>query len=393
MKRALVLSGGGARGAYQIGVWKALRELNINYDIITGTSVGSLNGAMITQNSYQMAEDFWNNIDFKFVFGAAFLQEKDLKKNEIIKKYVNATFFNKGLDVIELENNIDKYLDIEKFFSSSIDYGLVTYNLATRKPMMLTKKDIPKENLKDFIIASATFYPFFKKKKINDKFYVDGGYYDNLPINFAIEMGATEIIAVYIGVFGRLKKVKNKRIPITYIRPKSRLGSPLMFNGALSKRGLQLGFNDTMKIYKELEGNYYTFKKGSINKIDDVFSKIPNCLIPNKLNKKNLNNDKFLEAIELLGWLFNIDESKIYDIEEFNNILIDKFVKFDKQVKDKQIKIQNARIFRNRKYVIRDIYNNITNKKIGKISRISSFFPRAILGSIYLSIIFKEKNN
>lgn len=50
MKRAIVLSGGGARGAYQIGVWKALRELNIKYDIITGTSVGALNGALMIQD-------------------------------------------------------------------------------------------------------------------------------------------------------------------------------------------------------------------------------------------------------------------------------------------------------------------------------------------------------
>ena len=44
---AVVLSGGGAKGAYQIGVWRALRKLNIKYDIITGTSVGALNGAMM----------------------------------------------------------------------------------------------------------------------------------------------------------------------------------------------------------------------------------------------------------------------------------------------------------------------------------------------------------
>ena len=44
--KALVLSGGGAKGSYQLGVWKALRELNIKFDIITGTSVGALNGAL-----------------------------------------------------------------------------------------------------------------------------------------------------------------------------------------------------------------------------------------------------------------------------------------------------------------------------------------------------------
>ena len=57
--RAIVLSGGGSKGSYQIGVWKALRKLNIKYDIVTGTSVGALNGALMTQNSYFKAKRLW----------------------------------------------------------------------------------------------------------------------------------------------------------------------------------------------------------------------------------------------------------------------------------------------------------------------------------------------
>ena len=49
--RAVVLSGGGSKGAYQIGVWKALRQLNIKYEIVAGTSVGALNGAMMVQKN------------------------------------------------------------------------------------------------------------------------------------------------------------------------------------------------------------------------------------------------------------------------------------------------------------------------------------------------------
>lgn len=45
MKLGVVLSGGGSKGAYEIGVWKALRKLNVKYDIVTGTSVGALNAA------------------------------------------------------------------------------------------------------------------------------------------------------------------------------------------------------------------------------------------------------------------------------------------------------------------------------------------------------------
>ena len=61
MKRAIVLSGGGSKGAYQIGVWKALRKLNISYDIVTGTSVGALNSILLVQKSYLKALWLWYN--------------------------------------------------------------------------------------------------------------------------------------------------------------------------------------------------------------------------------------------------------------------------------------------------------------------------------------------
>ena len=53
--RAIVLSGGGSKGSYQIGVWKALRKLKIDYDIVTGTSVGALNATFMDQKKYQKA--------------------------------------------------------------------------------------------------------------------------------------------------------------------------------------------------------------------------------------------------------------------------------------------------------------------------------------------------
>ena len=50
----LVLAGGGTRGAYQVGVWKALQELNIKIKGIVGASIGALNGALFLQNDYAM---------------------------------------------------------------------------------------------------------------------------------------------------------------------------------------------------------------------------------------------------------------------------------------------------------------------------------------------------
>ena len=72
--KALVLSGGGSKGSYQIGVWKALKKLHIKFDIVTGTSVGALNGALITQKSYFKAINLWKKINLKLLFGELIVQ-------------------------------------------------------------------------------------------------------------------------------------------------------------------------------------------------------------------------------------------------------------------------------------------------------------------------------
>ena len=97
----------------------------------------------------------------------------------------------------------------KKFYNSKVDFGLVTYNLSNFKPKLLTKKQIPKDKLKSYVMASATCFPAFKMKDIDGDKYIDGGYYDVLPINLAIDMGATDIVAVDLKSFGIRRIVKN----------------------------------------------------------------------------------------------------------------------------------------------------------------------------------------
>ena len=90
MKRALVMSGGGGKGAYQFGVWKALRQLNIKFDIVTGTSIGALNGALIVQNDYLSLWYLWNRVGFDTLFG--YKMKNDIEsfhgKKETLKMYL-----------------------------------------------------------------------------------------------------------------------------------------------------------------------------------------------------------------------------------------------------------------------------------------------------------------
>ena len=63
----LVLEGGGARGAYQIGAWRALREAGVKIKGVSGTSVGALNGALVCMGNLEKAEEVWENISYSQV--------------------------------------------------------------------------------------------------------------------------------------------------------------------------------------------------------------------------------------------------------------------------------------------------------------------------------------
>ena len=74
---AIALEGGGAKGAYEVGVWRALDEVDVRFDAVAGTSVGALNGAMMVMGELEQALRLWENIRFSQVFDA---DDEQLKK-------------------------------------------------------------------------------------------------------------------------------------------------------------------------------------------------------------------------------------------------------------------------------------------------------------------------
>ena len=260
MKRALVLSGGGSKGAYQLGVYKALKKLGIKIDIITGTSIGAINGAILTSGNYRKLKKMWTNMETTTLFNMGFENTSDYKK--AAKEFLN----NKGLKFDKAESFLYKILDEEQIRKSKIDYGLVTVNLKTRVPKMLSKNMIPKGKLISYIIASASCFPAVEKKEIDGEYYIDGGYYDNLPINLAIDMGADEIIAVDLSAIGIKQKVKDKEVKIDYLKMSDKTSFIIDFNPTNSRKAIKMGYNDTMKYYSKLDGITFTFKKGELER-------------------------------------------------------------------------------------------------------------------------------
>ena len=104
--KGLVLEGGGTKGAYQLGAYKALKELGMEFDGIVGTSIGALNAAFIIQGDYDIMEDIWLNQDYK----SFMIIEEDL-----YEKYKNTEFKVKDIvAIVDLMNPDSKYYKIIK---------------------------------------------------------------------------------------------------------------------------------------------------------------------------------------------------------------------------------------------------------------------------------------
>ena len=408
-KLGLVLSGGGAKGAYEIGVYLALKKLHKKIDIVTGTSIGAINGMFVTQKDLRGALKLWKNISFKTIYDEEeFPAKEDEKLSKIYMQYAKGFINEGGLDIYKMKDIFDKYFKPHKFFSSNIDYGLVAYNFSKNKPVLKTKKDLTKDNIKDYILASASCYPAFKPYLIDNEMFIDGGYYDNLPINLAIDLGATEIIAVDLRAIGFKKNVKDKTVDITYIAPRNKIGSFLVFDKNQAKKSIKFGYNDTMKLFNILDGNKFTFKKYNLiknyNKYIDSYEKTLKDLFKNTDNKiltklfeteifKGILNNKILynnfnNLIEEAGRIFNFDEANIYNIKSYNKGLQNTLSNTENIELDKIAhKIKNKKIedIIDRRKIVKYFYNQLEKNKISY--KYILLFTNEFLVALYIYII------
>jgi len=251
-KTALVLGGGGSRGAYEIGVWQAVRELGIMIDIVTGTSVGAINGAIIAQDSFDLAVSLWKEIDTPMVFD---IDIKDILANS--GKIGNS----------KLKALLRQYIDETAVRNSSVDYGLVTVEFPAMTPRFLMKNQIPEGKLIDYILASSTIFPAMNGYEINSMKYVDGGFTDNIPVGMALDHGATHVIAVNLDAVGIVRRKRmNDADYIKIISSPWDLGNFLIFDKINSRRIMRLGYLDTLKAFEVYDGTFFCFAKGEFDR-------------------------------------------------------------------------------------------------------------------------------
>jgi len=259
-KTALVLSGGGSRGAYEAGAWQALTELGKQIDIVTGTSVGAINGAMVAQGDLENTVKLWKEIETHMIFDVP----EGFKMQDYAKEFVK----NKGASTTGLKKLMEQYYDEDAIRRSAVDFGVVVVEKDSLKPRYVWTEDMKQGQLIDYVMASASIFPAVHSYEIDGVEYIDGGYADVLPVKMAQEKGADEIIAIYLNALGVIDRKALAAIPnLTFIESKWDLGTTLIFDTQNARRIMRLGYLDTMKAYGVFDGSYYTFVRGSFDRV------------------------------------------------------------------------------------------------------------------------------
>jgi len=330
MKTALVLSGGGAKGAYEIGVWKALRELGEEFAIVTGASIGSLNALFVAQDAFDEAEKGW----LKFINAQNLFADATSNDPQEFKSQLIHNAFKGGSSTEGVRKVLNRFLNEEIIRKSPTRYGCVIVNAKTFKHREVSIDDIPEGQLFDYAIASCSLHPIFKIAKIDNKSYMDGGWYDNIPTNLAIDMGAERAIVVDLKAPGNNHRRPKKKIEIIKITPSRKTESIILFDEERVKNDIKLGYLDAMKVYGKLDGKYYFFKLDCLNekvreiqveflKVLDRLSKVNDPLISLAISTANNEDEKrFRIIVDRAGKTLEIDSLEAYDFEAFNKALL-----------------------------------------------------------------------
>ena len=300
----LVLAGGGTRGAYQVGVWKALQELNIKIKGIVGASIGALNGALFLQNDYSQVSKMYETIKINNIMKVSGVNgNKNIFDLSNIFNLASNYRKQNGIDNTPLRKMIEKYIDMDKLYNSEIDFGLVTYSVKNKQPLQKFKNEIPKEEMVNYLLASSCF-PIFKPQVINNEEYYDGGLYDSAPTNMLIEKGYKNIILVDIAGVGFSRKLTtSKGIYLKTIRPSEDLGGTFEFNHDRIVKNIKLGYLDTMKSFNKMQGHIYYFKNEEFQKMLEIF------------------NLETIYGLEYAAQIYHMYKYREYSFEEFINEL------------------------------------------------------------------------
>ena len=297
--RALVISGGGSKGAYAGGVAEHLiREQKKKYDILIGSSTGSLLISHLALGKIDKLHDIYTNVNQASIFSL----NPFVVKHEGDREYVSINYLTTLLQFLKKKRTFGESKNLRKLIRDKItkeefykikatvaDLVVTVSNLSKNQIEYKSIKDFDYEEFCDWIWISCNYVPFMSLVKKNNFEYADGGFGCLVPIREAIRRGATEIDAVilesenmeYNKVLGKnpfslmvnlfgymLDQVErsniiegklaaiNKDVGLNlYYTPSKLTENSLIFNKKLMREWWQQGYNYAAKKAKHLEEN------------------------------------------------------------------------------------------------------------------------------------------
>ncbi|MGE9881791.1 ornithine carbamoyltransferase [Blautia obeum] len=331
----LVFDGGGARGAYQIGAWKALTEAGVKINAVAGTSVGALNGALVCMGDVEKAEDIWKQMTFSTVMDIDDdWMERLFQKEMSLREFLNelkTLLKDGGVDITPLRQLIHETINEEAIRRSGKEFCLLTFSLSEFRELDLEMEEIPEGMLEDFLLASA-YLIGFKNERIHGKKYIDGGVVNNVPLGSLVKRGYKDIIEVRIYGPGREPKVRMPDDGVKYeIAPRVKLGSIIEFSGKRSRQNLMIGYYDAKRMVYGLEGFMYyleqTHDEAYYEELMKEIREIEKAEIAFvlKLPLGFSDQELFMGMLEAAAKLLRIPKYQIYTVDELYDIVYKKY--------------------------------------------------------------------
>lgn len=206
--RALVISGGGSKGAFAGGIAEYLiSECKNDYDLFLGTSTGSLLVPLLSIGEISKLKEVYTSVSQDSIFSRnPFLIKKKSDEFEIKINHFNILLgFLKGSKTFGESKSLKKLIlntvtpeFFEKMKQQSVEVVVTVSNISLSHVEYKSLKDFNREDFCDWIWASANMIPFMSLVRKNDFDYGDGGLGNIVPISEAINRGASEVDVIVL---------------------------------------------------------------------------------------------------------------------------------------------------------------------------------------------------
>ena len=352
MKIALVLCGGGSLGSYEVGAIKKLIEKGIKFDIVTGTSIGALNGYFVATEQFDKAIELWETIknDDVFRWGVenrgkaisdAFLNRDRRNPVNQTVAMLGSLALHQGIDNKPYIETLTRMIDPTLIKKSPIKMGLIYTTFLGMKEQRAILNQVNENRVLVYLFATSACFPVFPPHKIAGKNYIDGGWTNNLPIDFAFDLGADYVYAIMLHSFPYTpQKPEYFHLPnVTLIEQSQDMGMMMDFDRKRISNNIALGYLDCGRVLGDFKGNRYAFRK------DDMGEQAHRFVLA--LEKKDIRTYKdalsllsikeahpseealCLAALEHLAKLYNISPYRAYGVKEIQCLIEERIVSYN----------------------------------------------------------------